>query len=156
MQSCSSPQPAKLRTDCPAAEQTPADKGSPALPPPQQQQSPAAEQAEGAGEGSGEGPAEMTLNMTSFRKPGEKTYTQRSRLFVGNLPVDIAEEEFKNMFAKYGNCNEVFISRDRGFGFIRLVRNVTKLGLLVISLPLCQTFYVLKLSICVKCGLKFR
>lgn len=63
----------------------------------------------------------MTLNFTSFRKPGEKTFTQRSRLFVGNLPVDIPEEEFKNMFAKYGDVNEVFLNRERGFGFLRLV-----------------------------------
>ncbi|TMS11915.1 Paraspeckle component 1 [Larimichthys crocea] len=115
MQSCSSPQPARRGTDSPALEQTPANKDSPA--PPQQQQSPAEEQA---GEGSEEGPSQMTLNFTSFRKPGEKTFTQRSRLFVGNLPVDIPEEEFKNMFAKYGDVNEVFLNRERGFGFLRL------------------------------------
>lgn len=119
MQSSNSPQPPKRGTDSPAAEQLPANKDSPAQPP--QQPSPAAEQAEGAGEGSAEGPAEMTLDITSFRKPGEKTFTQRCRLFVGSLPVDIPEEEFTNMFAKYGKVNEVFINRDRGFGFVRLV-----------------------------------
>lgn len=121
MQSNNSPQPAKRGTDSPTTEQTAVNKDSPAPP---QQHSTAAEGAEGAegpGEGSGEGPAEMTLDITSFRKPGEKTFTQRSRLFVGNLPVDIPEEEFKNMFTKYGKINEVFINRDRGFGFIRLV-----------------------------------
>lgn len=66
----------------------------------------------------------MTLDLTNFRKPGEKTFTQRSRLFVGNLPVDIPEEEFKGMFSKYGDVNEVFINRERGFGFIRLVNNI--------------------------------
>ncbi|XP_067349905.1 paraspeckle component 1 isoform X3 [Channa argus] len=118
MQSSNSPQPAKLRTDSPFTEHTPANKDSPAPPPPQP--SPAPEQADSAAEGSGEGPEEMTLDITSFRKPGEKTFTQRCRLFVGSLPVDITEEEFKNMFAKYGKSNEVFINRDRGFGFIRL------------------------------------
>uniref|UniRef100_A0A3B4WLB2 Paraspeckle component 1 n=1 Tax=Seriola lalandi dorsalis TaxID=1841481 RepID=A0A3B4WLB2_SERLL len=118
MQSSNSPQPAKRGADSPAVEQPPSNKGSPA--PPQQQQSPAAEQAEEDGEGSGEGPAEMTLDITSFRKPGEKTFTQRCRLFVGSLPTDIPEEEFTNMFAKYGKVNEVFINRDRGFGFVRL------------------------------------
>uniref|UniRef100_A0A3Q4H694 Paraspeckle component 1 n=1 Tax=Neolamprologus brichardi TaxID=32507 RepID=A0A3Q4H694_NEOBR len=116
MQSNNSPQPARRGTDSPAAEQTPANKDSPAPP----RQSPVAEQMEGAVEGSGEGPTEMTLDITSFRKPGEKTFTQRSRLFVGSLPPDIPEEEFKNMFSKYGNVNEVFINRERGFGFIRL------------------------------------
>nr|XP_046237931.1 paraspeckle component 1 isoform X2 [Scatophagus argus] len=118
-QSNDSPRPAKHDTDSPVPEQTETNKDNQA-PPQQQQQSPAAEETEGAGEASQECPAEMTLDITSFRKPGEKTFTQRSRLFVGNLPLDIPEEEFKNMFAKYGSINEVFINRDRGFGFIRL------------------------------------
>ncbi|XP_031414073.1 paraspeckle component 1 isoform X2 [Clupea harengus] len=63
---------------------------------------------------------EMTLDLKSFRRTGEKTFTQRCRLFVGNLPSDINEDDFKKLFAKYGEANEVFINRDRGFGFIRL------------------------------------
>ncbi|TNN32659.1 Paraspeckle component 1 [Liparis tanakae] len=114
-QSNSSPQPPRSGTESPA--QSPANKDSP---PPPQQPSPAAEPAEGAGEGVEGGRDEMTLDITSFRKPGEKTFTQRSRLFIGNLPLDLPEEEFKNMFVKYGNISEVFINRDRGFGFIRL------------------------------------
>uniref|UniRef100_A0A673A6L2 RRM domain-containing protein n=1 Tax=Sphaeramia orbicularis TaxID=375764 RepID=A0A673A6L2_9TELE len=117
MQSSGSPAAAKHGTDSPAPEQPAANKDSPAPPP---RQPTPAEQTEGAGEGSSEGPAEMTLDITSFRKPGEKTFTQRSRLFVGNLPLDIPEEEFVHMFAKYGKTTEVFINRDRGFGFIRL------------------------------------
>ncbi|KAG2456785.1 PSPC1 protein, partial [Polypterus senegalus] len=62
----------------------------------------------------------LTLDLKNFRKPGEKTFTQRCRLFVGNLPTDITEDDFKKLFAKYGEANEVFINRDRGFGFIRL------------------------------------
>ncbi|XP_043929134.1 paraspeckle component 1 isoform X2 [Protopterus annectens] len=62
----------------------------------------------------------LTLDIKSFRKPGEKTYTQRCRLFVGNLPNDISDEDFRQLFAKYGEPGEVFINRDRGFGFIRL------------------------------------
>lgn len=54
-------------------------------------------------------------------KPGEKTYTQRCRLFVGNLPNDITEEAFRKLFAKYGEPSEVFINKGKGFGFIRLV-----------------------------------
>ncbi|XP_026865944.2 paraspeckle component 1 isoform X1 [Electrophorus electricus] len=65
-------------------------------------------------------PREMTLDLKSFRRPGEKTFTQRCRLFVGNLPTDITEEDFRKLFVKYGDANEVFINRDRGFGFIRL------------------------------------
>ncbi|XP_078078226.1 paraspeckle component 1-like isoform X9 [Mustelus asterias] len=62
----------------------------------------------------------LTVDIKNFRRPGEKTYTQRCRLFVGNLPTDITEEDFKKLFQKYGEPSEVFINRDRGFGFIRL------------------------------------
>ncbi|XP_059820225.1 paraspeckle component 1-like isoform X2 [Hypanus sabinus] len=61
----------------------------------------------------------LTVDIKNFRRPGEKTYTQRCRLFVGNLPTDIKEEDFKKLFWKYGDPSEVFINRDRGFGFIR-------------------------------------
>nr|XP_015827700.2 non-POU domain-containing octamer-binding protein [Nothobranchius furzeri] len=64
--------------------------------------------------------AALTLDLQSFRKPGEKTFTQRSRLFVGNLPTGITEEELEKMFAKYGKAGEVFVNKERGFGFIRL------------------------------------
>ncbi|XP_059206408.1 splicing factor, proline- and glutamine-rich [Centropristis striata] len=59
-----------------------------------------------------------TLSM--LLKPGEKSYTQRCRLFIGNLPNDITEEDFKKLFAKYGEPSEVFINKSKGFGFIRL------------------------------------
>ncbi|KAM3925811.1 non-POU domain-containing octamer-binding protein-like [Leptodactylus fuscus] len=62
----------------------------------------------------------LTIDLKSFRKPGEKTFTQRSRLFVGNLPQDVTEEELRKMFEKYGKAGEIFIHNDKGFGFIRL------------------------------------
>ncbi|XP_010772996.1 non-POU domain-containing octamer-binding protein [Notothenia coriiceps] len=62
----------------------------------------------------------LTLDLQNFRKPGEKTFTQRSRLFVGNLPTGTSEEELEKLFAKYGRANEIFINKERGFGFIRL------------------------------------
>lgn len=62
----------------------------------------------------------LTLDLQSCRKPGEKTFTQRSRLFVGNLPTGVTEDELEKLFAKYGNASEIFINKDRGFGFIRL------------------------------------
>ncbi|CAK6447729.1 unnamed protein product [Pipistrellus nathusii] len=62
----------------------------------------------------------LTIDLKNFRKPGEKTFTQRSRLFVGNLPPDITEEEMRKLFEKYGKAGEVFIHEDKGFGFIRL------------------------------------
>lgn len=71
-------------------------------------------------------PQEMTVDLKNFRRPGEKTFTQRCRLFVGNLPTDMTDEDFKKIFFKYGDAKEVFINRDRGFGFIRLVRHRAK------------------------------
>uniref|UniRef100_A0A452SRA0 Splicing factor proline and glutamine rich n=1 Tax=Ursus americanus TaxID=9643 RepID=A0A452SRA0_URSAM len=65
------------------------------------------------------GPGGRT-NLSLLRRPGEKTYTQRCRLFVGNLPADITEDEFKRLFAKYGEPGEVFINKGKGFGFIKL------------------------------------
>ncbi|KAG8448280.1 hypothetical protein GDO86_015394 [Hymenochirus boettgeri] len=62
----------------------------------------------------------ITIDLKNFRKPGEKTFTQRSRLFVGNLPSDVTEEELRGLFEKYGKAGEIFIHKDKGFGFIRL------------------------------------
>ncbi|XP_061762793.1 non-POU domain-containing octamer-binding protein [Nerophis ophidion] len=62
----------------------------------------------------------LTLDLQNFRKPGEKTFTQRSRLFVGNLPNGVTEEDIEKLFAKYGKASEIFVNKDRGFGFIRL------------------------------------
>uniref|UniRef100_A0A1A7XMH7 Paraspeckle component 1 n=1 Tax=Iconisemion striatum TaxID=60296 RepID=A0A1A7XMH7_9TELE len=118
MLGANSPVPVKRGTDSPALEQqSPANKDVSAPP---QQQSPTAEHTDSGAEGEGEGPSQMTLDIASFRKPGEKTFTQRARLFVGCLPLDIPEEEFTDMFSKYGNVSEVFINRERGFAFIRL------------------------------------
>lgn len=59
-------------------------------------------------------------NLSLLRRPGEKTYTQRCRLFVGNLPADITEDEFKRLFAKYGEPGEVFINKGKGSGSLSL------------------------------------
>uniref|UniRef100_UPI0037E80793 splicing factor, proline- and glutamine-rich isoform X2 n=1 Tax=Semicossyphus pulcher TaxID=241346 RepID=UPI0037E80793 len=63
---------------------------------------------------------EFKATLSMLLKPGEKTYTQRCRLFIGNLPNDLSEEDFKKLFAKYGEPSEVFINKSKGFGFIRL------------------------------------
>lgn len=52
---------------------------------------------------------------------GEKKFTGRCRLFVGNLTPDVTEEEFRKMFEAYGEISEVYVNTSRGFGFIRLV-----------------------------------
>jgi len=51
----------------------------------------------------------------------EKKFNGRCRLFVGNLPNDLSENEFQKFFEPFGELNEVFLNAPRGFGFLRLV-----------------------------------
>lgn len=93
--------------------------GPPMIPPRQEREVPDnMDIAEAESGGSQPKPFIATLSM--LLKPGEKSYTQRCRLFIGNLPNDITEEDFKKLFAKYGEPSEVFINKNKGFGFIRL------------------------------------
>ncbi|XP_049606062.1 splicing factor, proline- and glutamine-rich isoform X1 [Syngnathus scovelli] len=76
--------------------------------------------APGTSTAQGQPQQEFKATLSMLLKPGEKSYTQRCRLFVGNLPNDITEENFRKIFAKYGEPSEVFINKGKGFGFIRL------------------------------------
>lgn len=49
----------------------------------------------------------------------ERKFTGRCRLFIGNL-VNTDESELKQMFEEYGEVAEVFVNKEKGFGFIRL------------------------------------
>uniref|UniRef100_A0A673GA71 Splicing factor, proline- and glutamine-rich-like n=1 Tax=Sinocyclocheilus rhinocerous TaxID=307959 RepID=A0A673GA71_9TELE len=89
----------------------PVKKDAEQTPPPQQQQQITK---------SDDHSQELKATLSLLRKPGEKTYTQRCRLFIGNLPNDITEPEFRKLFAKYGEPSEIFINQSKGFGFIRL------------------------------------
>ncbi|OCT94771.1 splicing factor, proline- and glutamine-rich [Xenopus laevis] len=87
-------------------------------PPPQLESAPAEDKAT-----ADEGPVwsdGVRATLSLLKRPGEKTYTQRCRLFVGNLPTDISDDEFKKLFEKYGEPGEVFINKSKGFGFIKL------------------------------------
>ncbi|XP_069572841.1 splicing factor, proline- and glutamine-rich isoform X2 [Brachyistius frenatus] len=74
----------------------------------------------GAADSDGSQSKEFKATLSMLLKPGEKTYTQRCRLFVGNLPNDLSEDDFRKIFSKYGEPSEVFINKNKGFGFIRL------------------------------------
>ena len=52
---------------------------------------------------------------------GDRKFTGRCRLFVGNLSADTTEKEFKEMFDPYGESSEMFLNAARAFGFIRMV-----------------------------------
>ena len=51
----------------------------------------------------------------------EKKFSNRARLFVGNLPREFTTEELKALFEKYGEVNEVFVQKEKNFGFVRMV-----------------------------------
>lgn len=55
--------------------------------------------------------------MTDLPK---KKFTGRCRLFVGNLPMDLKEEELKELFAPHGDIAECYLS-GKGFAFLRMV-----------------------------------
>ena len=49
-----------------------------------------------------------------------KSFTTRCRLFVGNLPNEMKEEDCRKLFAEFGEIGECYMS-GKGFGFVRLV-----------------------------------
>lgn len=55
------------------------------------------------------------------RNRQEKKFANRARLYVGNLPRGIAEDELKILFDPYGEMTQVFIEKDKNFGFVRMV-----------------------------------
>lgn len=50
----------------------------------------------------------------------KKTFTGRSRLFVGGFPKETTKTELEELFSPFGEVRETYIS-DKGFGFIRMV-----------------------------------
>ncbi|CAF3868688.1 unnamed protein product [Rotaria magnacalcarata] len=44
----------------------------------------------------------------------------RSRLFIGNIPSNLTQEEFQTLFEKYGELIEYYVNPSRGFGFVKL------------------------------------
>ncbi|GAB6026717.1 hypothetical protein CHUAL_013224 [Chamberlinius hualienensis] len=49
-----------------------------------------------------------------------KKFTSRNRLFVGNFPTDMTEEEFCKMFEPFGTFSTPFINVEKGFAFIKM------------------------------------
>lgn len=60
----------------------------------------------------------IDLPVKSF---SESKFSGRSRLYVGNLGNDITENDLKEHFASYGEIAEVFLNKEKGFAFVRLV-----------------------------------
>ena len=62
-----------------------------------------------------------TDNDNNGAPAAEKKFTGRCRLFVGNLPNDTSDEDFRKMFKPFGEFTETYLNTSRGFGFIRMV-----------------------------------
>ncbi|XP_066959890.1 protein no-on-transient A-like [Macrobrachium rosenbergii] len=50
----------------------------------------------------------------------EKKFNSFSRLFVGNLPRDVTEEELKSLFRPYGELGQVYLNKEGSFAFVNL------------------------------------
>lgn len=48
----------------------------------------------------------------------EKKFNANSRLFVGNLPRELEEEELKEMFTKYGEIGDLYYNKQGSYAFI--------------------------------------
>ena len=51
----------------------------------------------------------------------EVKFNGKSRLYIGNLSSDITEEEVQQMFGAFGETAELFLNKEKNFGFIKMV-----------------------------------
>lgn len=51
----------------------------------------------------------------------ESKFSGRSRLYIGNLTNDVSEEEITQLFSAYGETAELFVNKEKNFGFIKMV-----------------------------------
>lgn len=64
-----------------------------------------------------------SLPQDKLKKPRDNVNAIGEKLYVGNLPFDITNDEIKEFFAEYGEAMDVFIplgdnGRGRGFAFV--------------------------------------
>ena len=53
--------------------------------------------------------------------PLAKKFTNKARLFFGNLPRDFTEEELRQILAAHGEVQEVYHNKEKNFAFARMV-----------------------------------
>ena len=56
----------------------------------------------------------------------EKRFNIRARLFIGSLPNDVDEEWLRELFKPHSEVSEVFLHKEKGFGFVRCVSSEFK------------------------------
>lgn len=50
----------------------------------------------------------------------EKKFAGRNRLYIGNISSDVTEDEIVQLFKSYGETSELFVNKEKNFGFIRM------------------------------------
>ena len=80
--------------------------------------------------------ADNTRNDEVQETNEAKKFTGRSRLFIGNLPNELTEAEFKKLFNDHGEISEVYLNTQRSFGFVRLVSIIRLIKLFTILILL--------------------
>ncbi|OWR48282.1 splicing factor proline- and glutamine-rich [Danaus plexippus plexippus] len=50
----------------------------------------------------------------------EVKFNGRSRLYIGNLTNDVTDEEILTMFGQFGETAELFLNKEKNFGFIKM------------------------------------
>ncbi|KAF5297018.1 hypothetical protein FQA39_LY12232 [Lamprigera yunnana] len=50
----------------------------------------------------------------------EKKFSGRGRLYIGNIAAEVNEEEINDLFKSFGETSELFVNKEKNFGFIRL------------------------------------
>jgi non-POU domain-containing octamer-binding protein/proline- and glutamine-rich splicing factor len=53
--------------------------------------------------------------------PSIKKFSNRARLFFGNLPRDFSEEELRQMLVAHGEVQEIYHSKEKNFAFARML-----------------------------------
>ena len=51
----------------------------------------------------------------------KKKFTNKCRLFVGNITEDTSMDEFQEMFKVFGEIAEPYLNLEKAFGFVKLV-----------------------------------
>lgn len=50
----------------------------------------------------------------------EMKFNGRSRLYIGNLTGDVTEDEITSLFSPFGETAELFLNKEKNFGFIKM------------------------------------
>lgn len=50
----------------------------------------------------------------------EVKFSGRNRLYVGNLPQDVKEEDLRDWFKPFGEINEAFVNNEKNFAFLKV------------------------------------